>query len=94
MLAVAAVLGTLLVGGLDYLGQALSGERVQYMYARAGASYLGAAWCLAFIFGVVGYGKGGGTLNAVVSIGALVLAFLVLVAVLTASVIYGLALSD
>jgi len=94
VLAVVAVLGTLLLGGLDYLGQALSGERLRYMYASAGAFYLGAAWCLAFIFGVVGYRRGGGMLNAVLAIGALALAFLVLAAVLTAVVIYGLALSD
>lgn len=94
VLAVVVVVGALLLGGLQNVELAVSDERLRYMNASAGPFYLGAAWCLAFVFGVVGFRRGGGRANALVSIGALALAGVVLVFALVASIMYGLALTD
>lgn len=94
VLAVASVLATLFLGGIDNVALAADGERLRYMNASAGAFYSGAAWSLSFIFGVVGYRTGGGRVNAVLSTAALVLSGVVLVFLLVASISYGLALTD
>ena len=94
VLAVAVAIGALLFGGLQNFGLAVDGERLRYMYASAGTFYLGAAWCLSFIFGAVGYRSGGGRANTLLSLGALAVSGLLLVFLLIASITYGLALTD
>lgn len=94
VLAVVSVLGALLLGGLQNLGLAVEGDRLRYMYASGGTFYLGAAWCLSFIFGVIGLRRGAGRVNAGLSIAALALSGAILVFLLIASISYGLALTD
>ncbi|MBX3098382.1 MAG: hypothetical protein KF761_02275 [Salinibacterium sp.] len=93
-LSVVAFATWLFAGGLDDIGLLAAGQRGRYMYGTAGLFFAGAAWCLAFIFGTIGYRKGGGRLNTGLSVGALAVAFLLLAAALAAGVSYGLGLTD
>ena len=92
--SVVALAAWLIGGGIDYVGLLASGQRGRYMYGVGGLFVAGAAWCLAFIFGTIGYRKGGGRLNTGLSVSALVVALLLLLVALVAGVSYGLGLTD
>jgi len=94
ILAVVSLLGWSLLGGLSWLFGSIAGDRLRYMEGTGGLFFVGAAWCLAFIFGTIGYRKGGGRANVVLTVVSLGVAFLVLVPAVTAGVVYGLGLSD
>ena len=94
VLAFVAFAAWLLLGGLSYLFGALDGARLRYMEGTAGLFFVGAAWCLSFIFAVVGYRRDGGTANRALTVVALVLSGLALVGAISAGVVYGLGLSD
>lgn len=89
-----AFLAYLAFGGINFLIGVVDGERLRYMENVFGAFLAGGPWVLAFVFGVAGYRRSGGTANSVLSIGAIALALLVAVAVVASSIVYGLGLSD
>ena len=92
-LALLTAAGTALLGGFGYFMAAVDGGSLRYMEATFGVFLLGIPWTLAFIFGTIGFRRGGGTVNSILSLGAVIVAFLVLVCVVTPGVIYGLGLS-
>ena len=91
--AVLTAAGSGLLGGFGYVMAAVDGGSLRYMEATFGVFLLGIPWTLAFIFGVIGFRRGGGPVDSILSLGAVTLAFLILVCVVTPGVIYGLGLS-
>ena len=94
VLAFVAFAAWLLLGGLSYVFGALDGARLRYMEGTGGLFFAGAAWCLSFIFAVVGFRRGGGSAHRALTIVALVLSGLALAGAISAGVVYGLGLSD
>ena len=84
----------LVLGGAEQLVLLVQGARLRYMYENAGVFFFGALWVLGIAFGAVAYRRGGGRLNTVVAVGAIVLGGLVAIPTVAASIIYGLGLSD
>ena len=80
--------------GVEFFGDLFGGERARYMTGGGGAFFYGAPWVLGVIFGVAAYRRGGGTLNTVLSIGAIVCGAIMTIVALGASFVYGAGLSD
>ncbi|CAN5321578.1 hypothetical protein BH11ACT5_BH11ACT5_13220 [soil metagenome] len=87
--AVMTLAGWLALGGAEYWGDGMD----RYMSGAGGTFFLGALWVLALVFGEIAVRRGDSTLNRVLSIGALVIGVIVLIASVAAAVIYGLGLS-
>ena len=82
------------LGGAEKLWLFAQGARLQYLDETGGIFFFGVLWVLGIAFGTVAFRRGGGRLNTGRASAAIVLACLVLIPTVTASIIYGLGLSD
>ena len=94
--AVLAFTGLLVAvySAIAYFGTLLGGERPQYMTATGGVFFYAAPWVLGVIFGVITYRRGGGKLNTALSVGSMVCGLVVVVLAVTASILYGMDITD
>lgn len=98
--AVIAFIGWFPLGGAYFLekitGLAGSGPSsgLRYYLDVAGFFFMGIPWVLGIVFGAIGYRKGRGVVNAVLSFGAVGLGALLLIPTLYSAVMYGLGLSS
>lgn len=94
--AVLGFIGLLVVvySGIAYFGDMLAGERPRYMTATGGVFFFAAPWVLGVIFGVAAYRRGGGKLNAALSIGSIACGMIVVLLALTAAILYGMGATD
>ena len=94
--AALGLLGLLVVAyaSAGYFGELLAGGRPQYMSGAGGAFFFAPTWVLAMVFGVAAYRRGGGTLNTVLSVGALLCGSVVAIAALIAALLYGAGVTD
>ena len=86
--------GALSIGGAEQLWLLVQGERLRYLHETGGVFFFGVVWVLGIAFGTVSFRRGGGRLNTGLASAAIVLGCLVLIPTVTASIIYGLGLSD
>jgi len=94
--------GALSIGGAEQLWLFVQGARLRYLHETGGVFFFGVVWVLGIAFGTVSFRRGGGRLirrgggrlNTGLASAAIVLGCLVLIPTVTASIIYGLGLSD
>ena len=86
--------GALSMGGAEQLALFVRGARLRYMIEAMGVFFFGVPWVLGIAFGTVAFRRGGGRLNSGLASAAIALGCLVLIPTVTASIIYGLGLSD
>ena len=84
----------LAIGGAEQLWLFVQGARLRYLHETGGVFFFGVLWVLGIAFGTVAFRRGGGRLNTGLASAAIVLGCLVLIPTVTASIIYGLGLSD
>ena len=81
-------------GGAEQLRLFMQGARLSYMHETGGIFFFGVVWVLGIAFGTVSFRRGGGRLNTGLASAAIVLGCLILIPTVTASILYGLGLSD
>lgn len=91
--SVIALLGWF-IGGVGMIQALLADERLRYMEDVFGTWLFAVPLVLGIHFGTYAYRRGAGRLNTVLSIGAIVLGFVVLVPTVASAVIYAFGLSD
>lgn len=95
ILGLVTAVGWLLLGGAPFLGKLVGvGDGLRYYLDVSGAFFLGGPWIVGLVFGVVAFRRGRETLHLVLSLGAIAVAVLVLVASLYSSIAYGSGLTD
>lgn len=78
---------------LPVLASVSAGERYQYMTAVGAIFILGIPWTLSLIFGTLSL-RSGGRLTGILGTIAIVLGFILVIAAVTSSVLYGLGLTN
>lgn len=92
--ALIAILAWAVFGGGEQLVFLLTAQNTRYMYHTGSLFLVGAAWVLGFVFGAWGVRSKGHPVSNALGIGALAVAVFLTAIAITATVVYGLGLSD